>query len=206
MDEKEIKKEIQSLGRVRELLREKLGEQESNEILSNCEGRIREAWLKYTDVSKEEAYHLKKIIPIACSYLAIKEKHPELAMDITLQNHKEKADKAAKALQKVVRLPGMKKLFIKVWNPMTRKMFGEAAGFQNKFYQNKKNEYRMDVLQCPYCRTFTELGAPELAQYSCESDDIVYGNLPGIEFIRTQTLAKGGDKCDFYLRLKQEGR
>lgn len=30
-----------------------------------------------------------------------------------------------------------------------------------------------------------ELGAPELAQYSCDCDDIIYGNIPGIDFIRT---------------------
>ena len=72
------------------------------------------------------------------------------------------------------------------------------------FYENRKNEYRMDILKCPYCRVFTELGAPELAKYSCESDDIVYGNLPGIDFIRTQTLATGGTRCDFYLRLSDK--
>ena len=204
MNEKEIKKELVSLGRIKELLLEKLTEQETNEIFISCERRIREAWVKYDGISNEEAYHLKKIIPVACMYLAIKDKHPDMAMDIILQNHREKTDKAARALQKAMKLPGMRKLFLKVWDPMTRKMFGEKAGFRNVFYENQKNEYRMDILGCPYCRVFTELGTPELAQYSCESDDIVYGNLPGIDFIRTQTLAKGGTKCDFYLRLSNK--
>ena len=31
----------------------------------------------------------------------------------------------------------------------------------------------------------------------CRADIINYGNLPYIDFIRTQTLCQGGDCCDF---------
>ena len=73
----------------------------------------------------------------------------------------------------------------------------------NVFYPNKKGEYRMDITQCPYNRYFAELGCPELTKIFCGNDDRVYGDLPGLEFIRTGTLGRGADKCDFYLRLKK---
>ncbi len=57
----------------------------------------------------------------------------------------------------------------------------------------------MDVVSCPYHRYFTELGCPELTRISCKSDDLVYGNLPGIKFERTGTLGRGNDRCDFYI-------
>ncbi|MBP5223067.1 MAG: L-2-amino-thiazoline-4-carboxylic acid hydrolase [Lachnospiraceae bacterium] len=201
MNEKEIQKEIRSLTGVRKLLTEKMGEEKTAAVFADCEQRMRKAWNMYENASKEEAFHLKKIIPRACIYNSIKEQDKDLALDVILQDHREKAEGIARHLKRIMKLPGMKNIFMKAWDPLTKKMFGEKAGFKNVFYENGRNEYRMDIIQCPYCRVFSELGAPELAKYSCESDDIVYGDLPGIDFIRTQTLATGGTKCDFYLKL-----
>jgi hypothetical protein len=40
----------------------------------------------------------------------------------------------------------------------------------------------------------------------CHSDIINYGNLPYTDFIRTQTLCQGGDKCDFcFIRHAKSG-
>ena len=60
----------------------------------------------------------------------------------------------------------------------------------------------MDVTECPYRRFFTELGCPEITKNFCGNDDRMYGNLPGLEFIRTGTLGRGADKCDFYMRVR----
>jgi len=111
-------------------------------------------------------------------------------------------EKAGRALAGFLKLPGMKSLFIKIWDPMTKKKFGPDCGFENVFYPKKKNEYRMDIVSCPYVRYFTELGCPELTKIYCANDDRVYGNLPGLEFKRAGTLGTGADRCDFYLRKK----
>ena len=103
-------------------------------------------------------------------------------------------------LAKMMGIPGMKSLFIKIWNPLTKKMFGADSGFKNVFYQNKKGEYRMDVVACPYNKYLTELGCPELTKIFCANDDRCYGNLPGIEFKKSGTLGTGAERCDFYLR------
>ena len=103
-------------------------------------------------------------------------------------------------LQKLMKVPGMQSLFMKAWDPMTRKLFGAGNGFENVFYPKKKGEYRMDVTSCPYYRTFTELGCPELTKIFCENDERIYGNLPGLMFERTGTLGKGAERCDFFLK------
>ena len=105
-----------------------------------------------------------------------------------------------KKLQKLIRLPGMPSLFLKAWDPLTKRLFAAGNGFQNVFYPKKKGEYRMDVTACPYCRTFTELGCPELTKIFCENDERIYGRLPGLSFERTGTLGKGAACCDFCLR------
>ena len=103
-------------------------------------------------------------------------------------------------LAKLMKLLGMRSLFVWVWNPMVKKLFGPNSGFKNVFYPKKKGEYRMDVTVCPYCRYFTELGCPELTKIFCDNDDRVYGNLPGLKFERHTTLGKGGEKCDFCVK------
>ena len=64
----------------------------------------------------------------------------------------------------------------------------------------KKGEYKMDILECPYNRYFTELGCPELTKVFCDNDERMYGNLAGIKFERQGTIGKGADHCDFYVR------
>lgn len=39
----------------------------------------------------------------------------------------------------------------------------------------------------------------------CHSDIINYGNLHNIDFIRTQTLCQGGEKCDFCFVRQRKG-
>ena len=102
-----------------------------------------------------------------------------------------------------MKFPGMKGLFIRFWNPMTKKIFGPGNGFKNIFYPKKKGEYRMDVISCPYYRYFGELGCPELTKIYCENDERIYGNLPGITFMRMGTLGKGAERCDFLLRKER---
>ena len=99
-----------------------------------------------------------------------------------------------------MKLPGMRGLFIRIWDPLTKKKFGAKNGFQNHFYPKEKGAFRMDILACPYCRYFGELGCPELTKIYCANDDRVYGKLPGLRFERAGTLGTGADRCDFCIR------
>lgn len=100
----------------------------------------------------------------------------------------------------LMRVPGMRGLFVRIWDPLTKKIFGANCGFRNTFYPKERGAYRMDVNACPYFHYFTELGCPELTKIFCENDERIYGNLPGIEFRRTGTLGKGAERCDFHIR------
>ncbi len=142
-----------------------------------------------------------RILPSAAIYLTVKDVIGiDNAYRVIENAAVQKCRSIEKKLRKLMKLPGMQSLFLKAWDPMTKKLFGSGNGFQNVFYPKKKGEYRMDVTACPYCRYFTELGCPELTKIFCENDERIYGNLPGLAFERTGTLGKGADRCDFCLR------
>ena len=157
---------------------------------------------RYSTLPKGVHIHTdSRILPSAAIYLTVKDAvGPEKAYRIIEDAAVQLCAEIEKKLRRMMKLPGMQSLFIKAWDPLTKKIFSSGNGFQNVFYPKKKGEYRMDVTSCPYCRTFTELGCPELTRIFCENDERIYGRLPGLKFERTGTLGKGAGHCDFCIR------
>ena len=157
---------------------------------------------RYSTLPKGVHIHTdSRILPSAAIYLTAKDAvGPEKAYRIIEDAAVQLCAEIEKKLRRMMKLPGMQSLFIKAWDPLTKKIFSSGNGFQNVFYPKKKGEYRMDVTSCPYCRTFTELGCPELTRIFCENDERIYGRLPGLKFERTGTLGKGAGRCDFCIR------
>ena len=189
-------------GRFKAEIDRRLPKAQSDALWQKATDRLASLLEQYTSLSDGVRFHTEnKIFPAAAIYLTLKESIGQddayrVIEDATFKT----ADAAAKKLSALLRLPGMQSLFVKMWDPLTRKMFGENSGFKNVFYPKKKGEYRMDVVSCPYNRYFTELGCPELTKIFCDNDERTYGNLPGLQFIRTGTLGKGSKRCDFYLK------
>ena len=157
---------------------------------------------RYASLPKGVHMHTdSRILPSAAIYLTVKDAvGQEKAYRIIEDAAVNTCRTIEKKLQNLMKLPGMRGLFIRFWNPMTKKVFGSGNGFRNVFYPKKKGEYRMDVTSCPYFRYFTELGCPELTRIFCDNDERIYGRLPGLRFMRTGTLGKGSERCDFLIR------
>ena len=189
-------------GRFKAEIDRRLPKAQSDALWQKATDRLASLLEQYTSLSDGVRFHTEnKIFPAAAIYLTLKESIGQREAYQVMENATFKtADAAAKKLSALLRLPGMRSLFVKAWDPLTRKMFGENSGFQNVFYPKKKGEYRMDVVSCPYNRYFTELGCPELTKISCGADDHVYGDLPGLKFERTTTIGRGGKRCDFCIR------
>lgn len=176
----------------------------SGELWERATVRLDEIRTRYGTLPKGVRTHTDKIFPAAAVYLTVKEELGEKTAYSVLENASVKlCAEVAPKLAKLMKLPGMRGLFVKLWDPMTRKMFGPENGFRNVFYPKKKGEYRMDVISCPYFRYFTELGCPEITKIFCENDDRIYGCLPGLRFLRTGTLGKGAEKCDFKMKKEE---
>ncbi len=175
----------------------------SDALWKQSTARLEQIQNQYGEIPKGVRGHTDKIFPAAAVYLTVKEELGEKTAYSVLENASVRLCAAVTPkLSKLMRLPGMKRLFVRMWDPMTKKMFGPENGFQNVFYPKKKGEYRMDVISCPYFRYFTELGCPEITKIFCENDDRIFGSLPGLQFLRTETLGRGAERCDF--RMKKE--
>ena len=138
----------------------------------------------------------------AALYMALKEAHPEDALDIMDQGVRKEGARVAGMLSAVLHLPGMKRLMLSVFARMLDSFFGEDAGFKSTKHCISKDKVHFDINQCPYCKYLTEIGCPEIIRFSCDVDEYIYGNLPGLEFTRTGTLGTGASCCDFCLKRK----
>ena len=136
----------------------------------------------------------------AYRYDLIKEYYPEDALSILDEGVKKEGARVAKLLSILLHIPGLKAVMLKVFSKMLTSFFGEDAEFKSIRHCDSNSEVSFDIIQCPYCKYLKEIGCPELVQISCNIDDYIYGNLPGLEFKRTGTLGTGADKCDFCLR------
>ena len=183
-------------------LEKHLPKDEADALWLQAEERLSAILTRYANLPKGMRFHTdSRIFPSAAIYLAAKERLGEKTAFSIVENAAiELTNSLGRKLARMMRLPGMRALFIRIWDPLVRKVFGADNGFRNTFYPKQKGEYRMDVLACPYCRYFAELGCPELTRIYCENDERTYGNLPGIAFERTGTLGKGADRCDFRIR------
>lgn len=106
---------------------------------------------------------------------------------------------AAKAFRVIVALPGGRGFFMRVFGKVVALAFGERQGYVNEMHECTAERIAYDVVACPYQRTFAQMGAPELCQLFCRNDEVCYGDLDGIRFVRTGTLAKGASCCDFLI-------
>lgn len=174
----------------------------SDELWKKATEELDSILARYSSLSGGVRMHTdSRIFPAAAVYLTAKEElGQEEAFSVIENAAVRNCAGIAKKLAGMMRIPGMRGLFIRMWDPMTRKIFGANSGFRNVFYPKEKGAYRMDVISCPYSRYFTELGCPELTKIFCENDERTYGNLPGLKFERTGTIGKGAARCDFYLK------
>ena len=201
-----MKKTAEQIMRKKAFIKAELDRQfthvQSDTLWKEATAKLQSMLDRYADIPQGVHMHTDSFIfPAAAIYLTAKERLGETTAYRIIENAAVRNSvSAGKKLAVLMRIPGMRSLFINIWNPMTRKMFGAENGFQNVFYPQKRREYRMDITACPYCRYLTELGCPELTKIFCENDERVYGNLPGLAFVRAGTLGKGADRCDFCIR------
>jgi hypothetical protein len=181
---------------------ERLSPAECENIWRNAHKRLYKMYTDHLDLPKGVAMHTDSFIfPAAAIYLAMKEVDKDMAYDVMKKIMAEKSTKTGQNIAKLCKIPGFKRFFLGMWDSLSHKMFGEAAGFKNIFYPKEKGCFRMDIIQCPYHKYLTEQGCPELNILFCENDEHSYGNLPGLKFSRTKTIGAGDELCDFKMEI-----
>lgn len=185
-------------GFIRKALIKLYGENTTKEITARAEQHYANCELLCQDASKGERQHLDgTILPTVALYKALLEIDPENALKSARTIMMNLCEMGGVIVGKILKLPGMKSAFMWFLPKMAVTMFGPSCGFQYENYEVGKRILKMDMTACPYCCYAKLLGVPELTYVFCDSDFATYGNLPGIRFVRTQTLGTGGNCCDF---------
>lgn len=115
------------------------------------------------------------------------------------------AEKGARSLRTILKIPGLYKKVPKIASRMIDKSFGSEAGFQSVKRKVDKEGMHIDMMVCPYNEICKKYGCPEIVKAFCHSDDVAYGNMhPKLIWARTKTLGRGGDCCDFIINVKHK--
>lgn len=188
------------------MLVDRLGEDETAALWLDAERRLDAFLTTTTELAPGERRHTDNTIyPMCALYLAIAKRcGRDEAFEIVSTFMRTVALEAGGKLQRLVAPRPMRRLFMRAFGIMGAKMFGNEAGFEQRMHEVSSSHLRMDILACPYARHCAAAGAPELAKLFCANDEYAYGNLPGIEFRREGTIARGADRCDFELTLRDE--
>ncbi len=73
-----------------------------------------------------------------------------------------------------------------------------AEGWDMEYVEKSWERFAFNATRCFYLNTLTAYGAPELTPHFCTIDDIMAEMLPpSVRFVRTKTLGRGDELCDF---------
>ena len=191
---------------VKKLVREKFGEEKAEEIEGAYLKRFDEICRENPNESKAVREHtVKQVYPMVAYYDAMKQCGVEKAEAYAVLHRAQEidAEKDAASMRMTLKIPGAYKLMPAMWKIVTKKMFGEAAGFRFSFYPVGKKRVKFDMTACPYCEVCKKYGCPELVTIFCDTDDVKNGDLhEKLLWNRSKTMGAGADCCDFDLIVK----
>lgn len=167
--------------------------------------RLKSLQNENADASKEKQLHLnRQILPAIAAYEVLQTVMPKEAALQTVHSYAmEHAENNGKKLRALLRFTGLYRIVPMLFTNGTHKMFNESAGFAAAEHQVTGGVWRIDMTKCPYNDTCIKYGCPELCSCFCDSDDLCYGNMhPKLLWSRSKTLGRGGDFCDFCIKIK----
>ncbi len=129
-----------------------LPREESDRAWQDAHSRLVKMYAAYPNLSKGVRAHTDSyIFPAAAIYLAIKVVSPEKAFEIMRDVMKENTEKIGRMLGKMMKIPGFKRFFLKMWDTMSHKNFGPTAGFCNVFYPKEYEDAKACCFQYSDC-------------------------------------------------------
>lgn len=166
--------------------------------------RLSQLFRENAGASPEKQRHLEsQILPGIAAYETLQTVMPrEQALQTVHDYVERRAWRLKKVFVGLLHIPGLYRKIPGIFAEQTPKLFGTAAGFAATDIQTTGGVWRADMTKCPYHDACVQYGCPELCRCFCDSDDITYDGMhPKLVWHRTKTLGRGGDCCDFCLKI-----
>ena len=178
---------------------------EQEAVLNSAfEKRLGELRSEHAGASGQRMRHLEsQIMPGIAAYETLQTVMPKEEALRTVHGYvEERAYQLKKTFLRLMRIPGLYKKVPGIFAKQTPKFFGISAGFEANEIRTTGGVWRIDMTRCPYHDECVRCGCPELCRCFCDSDDITYDGLhPKLIWHRTMTLGRGGDRCDFCMKV-----
>ena len=107
------------------------------------------------------------------------------------------AQKKHSSTAKMEIVPGFYSIYSKVFLKIMR-----TTDLQKSEQKCGKGFFDVNIKKCLWHTACIENDCPELCRLFCDVDNVTYGGLKKIGFIRTQTLGYDGKCCDFHFYKK----
>jgi hypothetical protein len=175
-------------------------------VLASAQRRIPDMIPRLTVPSKGARGHLERaILPVAAVYLELSDRFgQDRARKLTATCLDAGAERGARVLRLLDRTPLLFPVFRRSGRRMMRRNFSPPT-FGVRWIEDSAQRVRFDMTRCYYLDTLTTLGIPELTGLFCHADEVMYGGLDHLRFVRAGTLAQGCDRCDFCFERRPAG-
>lgn len=151
---------------------------------------------QYPEISGDSAM---MILPAAGIYLALKEYTPEEALPMLIEYGTQMGRKIRGLIWGFTSIPGVTKLLWKYMPALMRKTSSPELGYTRRIVSETKELVGVDILSCPLHDAAVKIGLQEVAQVVCAMDKEYMTGFRHIQYIRTISVAEGGDCCDYRL-------
>jgi hypothetical protein len=174
-------------------------------VLASAQRRIPGLIPRLTVPSSAARGHLEGILPVAALYLELGDRFgQDRARKLTAACLDAGAERRARVLRLLDRTPWLFPVFRRAGRRMMRRDFSPPA-FGVRWIEDSAQRMRFDMTRCYYLHTLTTLGIPEVTGLFCHGDEVMYGGLGHLRFVRAGTLAQGSDRCDFCFERRPAG-
>ena len=186
---------------IKNFLDNEFGEDKGNEIFSSPE-KILDILIKNIQGKSENQRKtlIQTILPRIALFKAMMK--TDLSEDEVYQHMQKYMMDIVAALKhtsmvKMERIPGFYILYSKIFLRVVKK-----TDLWESTLESGKNYFDVTMRKCLWHTACKENGCPHLCRLFCDVDNVTYGNLKKLGFLRTKTLGYGKDCCDFHFYKK----
>ena len=188
------------------LLPVRIGQERAEQVMTLAWNRLEQLLTAHAGESKALRTHTEgSLYPAISVYEALQQSGIPQADALKIMDWMccQRAEKQARMIRLSLKIPGLYRKMPAIFRWMTVHNFGEAAGFQARFYETDKTCCKFDMTRCIYYEICRDHGCPELTACFCHTDDVTDGHMhPKIRWHRTQTIGEGGSLCDFQITVE----
>lgn len=143
------------------------------------------------------------MLPVAAYYSTLREVDPENALPLLCEYGTQTGLKLKKWIHGITSIPGVPALLWRNMPMLMDKSSSAKKGYTRRMPELPTGVAGVDILTCPIHDVAVKLGMPEAARIVCAMDKQYMNGIKNIDYVRTMSVAEGGECCDYRLSFNK---